>query len=49
VARADAARRTIAAAADGAELNELDEDTLYGGDGHGCTDDPTLDEVGAPS
>jgi N-ethylmaleimide reductase len=30
---------------EGALLNEVDEDTLYGGDGHGYTDYPTLDEV----
>jgi N-ethylmaleimide reductase len=32
---------------EGAELNEPDEDTFYGGDGHGYTDYPTLDEVRA--
>jgi N-ethylmaleimide reductase len=34
---------------EGAELNEVDGDTLYGGDAHGYTDYPALDGVGARS
>lgn len=32
---------------EGAPLNEPDQSTFYGGDAHGYTDYPTLDEVGA--
>jgi N-ethylmaleimide reductase len=32
---------------EGAELNAVDQDTLYGGDAHGYTDYPTLDQVTA--
>ncbi|HEY2206817.1 MAG TPA: alkene reductase [Pseudonocardia sp.] len=34
---------------EGTELNEPDPATFYGGDGHGYTDYPTLDQVGAGS